>query len=82
MTDSEIDYFRKQVTVIDLIKENKAYNLLNARGKNISTLGIEKVLLNISGLVERHPNIIELDINPLIVNEKETKIVDARIVLE
>ena len=67
---------------IDLIKENKAYNLLNARGKNISTKGIERILLKISELVERHPNIIELDINPLIVNEKETKVVDARIVLE
>ena len=65
---------------IDLIKENKAYGLLNARGKKISTKKIENIILKISELAERHPNIIELDINPLIVNEREAKIVDARIV--
>ena len=67
---------------IDLIKENKAYDLLNARGKKISTKKIENIILKISELAERHPNIFELDINPLIVNEREAKIVDARIVLE
>ena len=67
---------------IDLIKENKAYDLLNARGKKIPTKKIENIILKISELAERHPNIIELDINPLIVNEREAKIVDARIVLE
>ena len=65
---------------IDLIKENKAYDLLNARGKKIPTKKIENIILKISELAERHPNIIELDINPLIVNEREAKIVDARIV--
>ena len=65
---------------IDLIKENKAYGLLNARGKKIPTKKIENIILKISELAERHPNIIELDINPLIVNEREAKIVDARIV--
>lgn len=68
--------------VVSLIKENKAYGFLKARGKRISTKGIEKLILNISKLVERHPNIVELDINPLMVNEREVKIVDARIVLE
>ena len=65
---------------IDLIKENKAYDLLNARGKKIPTKKIENIILKIPELAERHPNIIELDINPLIVNEREAKIVDARIV--
>ena len=65
---------------IDLIRENKAYDLLNARGKKIPTKKIENIILKISELAERHPNIIELDINPLIVNEIEAKIVDARIV--
>ena len=65
---------------IDLIRENKAYDLLNERGKKIPTKKIENIILKISELAERHPNIIELDINPLIVNEREAKIVDARIV--
>jgi len=68
--------------IISLIKENKAYNLLNSRGKNISTKNIEGIILKLSKLIEKHPNIQELDINPLIVNEKEVKIVDARIILD
>ena len=68
--------------IISLIKENKAYNLLNSRGKNISTKNIEGIILKLSKLIEKHPNIQELDINPLIVNEKEAKIVDARIILD
>src|SRR3989344_8694572 len=67
--------------IISLIKENKAYNLLNSRGKKISTKNIENIILKLSKLIEKHSNIQELDINPLIVNEKEAKIVDARILL-
>lgn len=68
--------------IISLIKENKSYNLLNSRGKKISTKDIENIILKLSNLIKKHPNIQELDINPLMVNEKETKIVDARIIFE
>ena len=38
--------------------------------------------MQVSKLVEKHPSISELDINPLIVNENSAKIVDARIVFD
>ena len=41
-----------------------------------------KSLMKISELIEHNPKIIELDINPLIVNEKEAVVVDARLQFE
>jgi len=40
------------------------------------------ILLNTSKLVMRHPEIKELDLNPIMVYEKGAKTVDARILLE
>ena len=68
--------------IISLIKENKAYNLLNSRGKNISTKNIEGIILKLSKLIEKHPNIQELDINPMIAEKNKVEIVDARIILD
>ncbi len=42
---------------------------------------IVKALLQVSQLVTDHPEIEELDINPLIVTERDAVIVDARIIL-
>jgi acyl-CoA synthetase (NDP forming) len=67
---------------IEMIKEIKAYKILEgARGeKPINFYSLLRVLLALSELSKRYKNIEELDINPLIVNEKNAKIVDARIV--
>ena len=43
--------------------------------------GVVDVLLRVSMLVHRYPQIRELDINPLIVNENEVIAVDARVFL-
>ena len=43
--------------------------------------GVVDVLLRVSMLVHRYPQIRELDINPVIVNENEVVAVDARIFL-
>ena len=43
---------------------------------------IENILLKISELAEKYPNIKELDINPLIANNEKIVIADARIILE
>jgi acyl-CoA synthetase (NDP forming) len=42
---------------------------------------IVEALLQVSQLVADHPEIIELDINPLIVTDRDAVIVDARIIL-
>ena len=44
--------------------------------------GVVDVLLRVSKLVHRYPQIREIDINPLIVNESEVTAVDARVFLD
>ncbi len=43
---------------------------------------LEDVLLRVSALVEAHPQIAEMDLNPLIVQTDGAVVVDARIRLE
>jgi acyl-CoA synthetase (NDP forming) len=43
---------------------------------------LEEVLLRVSQLAERHPRIVEMDINPLLALEHGTMAVDARVQLE
>jgi len=62
----------------NMIKEIKAAKNLNKKIIN----KIQKNLIKLCQLAKRHPKIKELDINPLIVNEKDTIIVDARIAWE
>ncbi|MCW4014819.1 MAG: acetate--CoA ligase family protein [Candidatus Bathyarchaeota archaeon] len=68
----------------EMITEVKAYPILRGyRGQppaDIDTLA--KILLNTSKLVMDHPEIKELDLNPVMVYEKGAKTVDARIILE
>ena len=67
-----------------MISEIKASTILRGyRGqapRDIET--IVNILLNTSRLVMEHPNIKELDLNPVMVYEKGAKTVDARIILE
>ena len=68
----------------EMITEVKAYPILRGyRGQppaDIDTLA--KILLNTSRLVMDHPEIKELDLNPIMVYEKGAKTVDARIIQE
>jgi acyl-CoA synthetase (NDP forming) len=43
---------------------------------------LEDVLLRVSALVEAHPEVAEMDLNPLIVQAEGAVAVDARIRLE
>lgn len=67
-----------------MIKEIKGYQLLKgARGrKPVNIKLIENILIKISNLAKKYPNIRELDINPFMVDEKNAKIVDARIIFD
>jgi acyl-CoA synthetase (NDP forming) len=68
----------------EMITEVKAYPLLQGyRGQPPADVdAIVKILLATSKLVMDHPEIKELDLNPVLVYEKGAKTVDARIILE
>jgi len=68
----------------EMITEVKGYPILRGyRGEPPSDINaIVEVLLNTSRLVMDHPEIRELDLNPILVYEKGAKTVDARIILE
>jgi acyl-CoA synthetase (NDP forming) len=68
----------------EMISEVKAYPLLRGyRNTPPADLkAITKILVNSSRLVMEHPEIKELDLNPIMVYEKGAKAVDARIILE
>jgi acyl-CoA synthetase (NDP forming) len=66
-----------------MISEIKGYSILKGiRGKKPADIdAIADVLMAVSKMAEKE-NIIELDINPLIVDEKEVVAVDARAMVE
>jgi acetyltransferase len=73
-----------QVLAHRIIEKTKAYKLLKGfRGKPPADLKkIEETMVRFSQLVIDNPQIKEIDINPLIVNEENVVAVDARIVLD
>ena len=66
----------------EMVTEIEGYQILaGIRGeKPVNFNEIKNILLKLCKLSRKHKNIEELDINPLIVNHKEAKVVDARIV--
>jgi acyl-CoA synthetase (NDP forming) len=67
-----------------MVRSLKTFPLLDGyRGAARTDLAaLENVLLRVSALVEAHPEVIEMDLNPLIVHPKGVVAVDARIRLE
>jgi len=69
-----------------MIKGIKGYKLLQAfRGQPESDIpALERLLVSLSDLVTRHPEIQELDINPLLVHEKGkgATVADCRMILK
>ena len=68
----------------EMIREIKGYPLLEGyRGsKGVDTTVLEEILLKISAFVDNHPDIKELDLNPIFAYEDGAVAVDARVVLE
>ncbi len=67
----------------EMLKELKGYEILKGyRGEKVNLNHVVEVIMKVSKLVEKHPKISELDLNPLVANEINCKIVDARIVFE
>lgn len=66
-----------------MIQEIKSYPILKGyREKPVNIKLIKQVLIKTSELAKKYPKIKELDINPLIVTEKQATIVDARIIFD
>lgn len=67
---------------LSMIKEIKTAPLLEgARGKTKANIdAIANIIVSTSKLVEKNKQITEIDFNPIIVNEKNAKVVDARII--
>ncbi len=73
-----------QVIAQRILEKTKAYTLLTGF-RNIPPADIKKVeqtMINFSQLIEEHPEIAEIDINPLIICDNELVAVDARIVID
>ncbi|MGZ6238061.1 MAG: acetate--CoA ligase family protein, partial [Syntrophales bacterium] len=69
-----------------MIQEIKGYKLLTGfRGRPKADIeAIERAVVSLSNMAINHPEIKEMDINPLIVHEqgKGTTVADCRIILE
>ncbi len=67
----------------DMIEETRAFRILSgARGRKHDLNSVKDLLMKASALAKKYPDIIELDINPLVVNAKQAVVVDARVVLQ
>jgi len=65
-----------------LIEDTAIYEHASSMGHPLNVKLLEKILVKFSQLVTDFPEIKELDVNPLIVNENSAVAVDARIVIE
>lgn len=66
----------------DMMEEIKGYVILKSDHEQVNIVALKKILLKTSELAKKYQNIKELDINPVVVNEKKATIVDARIIFE
>jgi acetyltransferase len=66
-----------------MIKSLKGYSLLEGiRGKPRANIeSIQSIMMQVSELIVEFPEIFELDLNPIIVNEHKAIVVDARMVV-
>ena len=68
----------------EMIREIKGYPLLEGyRGQEpVDVANLEDLLLKVSDFVEKHPEIKEIDLNPIFAYGKGAVAVDARVILE
>ncbi|MBI2105212.1 acetate--CoA ligase family protein [Candidatus Woesearchaeota archaeon] len=71
--------FNEAESMLEDLRAKKIFHGFRNIKLNVKLL--KKILVRISNLPKKHKNIIELDINPFILNEKTGKAVDSRIVL-
>lgn len=68
----------------EMIKEIKGYKILEGtRGRSAANISaIVKMLMAVSDIGMKQKSIAEMDLNPVMVNEKSASVVDARILTE
>ena len=68
----------------DMVRSLRTYPLLEGyRGRpGGDTAALEDAILRVAAMVEAHPQIAELDCNPVVVHESGAVIVDARVRIE
>lgn len=68
----------------EMIAEIRAYPLLTGfRGAEpVDLVSLERLLLQVSELAEKHPDVRELDLNPVMAYPDGALVLDARIILE
>ncbi len=67
----------------EMIKELNYYSVLKgSRGKTYNLKPVIETIVALSRLSQTNPEINELDINPMVLEEKKARIVDARIVFD
>jgi acyl-CoA synthetase (NDP forming) len=69
--------------VLEMVKETRAYRLLTgARGRQPADIkALLRAVLALSELVNKHPEISEVDINPLLATPEGVLALDARIII-
>jgi len=67
----------------EMIAETRGAKLLQGvrGGRPADLASLARLLVQISDLVAKHPEIEEMDLNPVIVHEKDLTVVDARVAL-
>ena len=69
----------KKQDAVSMIEEIKGYKILQGyRGKAINIKKIQELILELSSLIEKE-NVQEIDFNPVIVNNKDIFVIDAKI---
>ncbi len=67
-----------------MVRAIKGYPLLSgARGRSpLDTAALEKLLLVCSEVMEAYPQVAEMDLNPVLVQEEGVAVLDARVILK
>lgn len=67
--------------VLDMLSHTRANRVLEGfRGPRLDIEGVVELAIKVSKLMSENPDIVELDLNPVIVYEDSLSIVDARII--
>ncbi|NCU39869.1 hypothetical protein EOL99_03180, partial [Candidatus Falkowbacteria bacterium] len=70
-------------SALKALKASHFFPIINGlRGKEFNIYALADALVNLCNLVAAHPEIKELDINPLLLTEKEAIVLDARVLTD
>ncbi len=64
----------------EIMEDLQGYNILkNPRGEKVDLMAVQNFILQVSRLVEKHPEIREMDLNPVFASPRGVEVCDARI---